>query len=384
MAIWQRWDDYLVGVGEETASFTQQVSQQIVDKQCELYAKYPNTLAVFPLYRGLLNNICSQRNPSFNLPESAGFVGGQCPGVNYNVYGTYQNANESFGPCDRALNWVVSNTPGQIVGIRPGGQGNQILSGGGGIIRSIQALPSGNIVGTRPTCAAPGSLPAPAMKPNTAQITHVERVDGLPDDCGDPANPLPPDPPIEASDFNTTFNIENRSALDNSIIDIISINIPITINNEIEFKLEFNIAGINFNLGGDGIGNDDPGSDRGPGGGGGGTPVLLPPPNPTDYEETESPISESGEEDIGINIAYITLELTQIPQNADTQWGRSGPDVWYAGWFEFRTEGFFYPRQPIHFEKNIFIPPRGATGYAYTLYEAFQGRIKKYEFRDTT
>lgn len=383
MSLWQTWDNYLTGFSEDAASFTQQVSQQIVNKQCQLYSKYPNTLSVFPLYRGILNNVCSQFDPGFTPPDTPGFLGGQCVGVQYNVYGIYQNANETFGPCDAALGWFVLNTPGPVVGIRPNGGGNQILSGGGPVITTIRADPSGNLVGLSNTCAPPGGLPAPAMKPNTSQITRIERVDGLPDDCGNPPPPVLPEPPIDGDDFFTTIVINNRDPSDNSIIDIIGINAPITINADIDFKLTFDVGGINFNLGSDGIGNDAEGADTSDDGGGGGGTVLLPPPNSDDYEEEEKAPSDGEEETISINIAYITLELIDIPANAKTQWGRSGPDVIYAGWFEFRTEGFFYPRQPVHFSKNIYIPPRGATGYAYTLYEGFSGRIRTYEFRNS-
>lgn len=383
MSLWQSWDDYLVKFGEETADFTQQISQQIVTKQCQLYAKYPNALGVFPIYRGILNNICTQSDPSFQLPESPGFSGGQCPGVFYNVFGIYRNANETFGPCGVALEWTVSNTPGPIVEVIDQPGAFRLISGGGGVSSNLQALPSGNVVGIRNTCAPIGSLPSPAGFPESAQITRVETVDNSPDNCGNPPPVLPPDPPQDASDFNTTIVINNRDSSDNSIIDIIGINAPITINADIDFKLSFNLGGVSFNLGSDGIGNDSEGSDTGGGGGGGGgSSEIVPPPNSEDYDEEEKDVEGSGEETVGIEIAYITLELTLIPANAKTQFGVNGPDVYYAGWFEFRTEGFFYVRQPIHWQKNIFVPPKGATGYAYTLYTGFNGIIRTYKLKE--
>jgi len=86
---------------------------------------------------------------------------------------------------------------------------------------------------------------------------------------------------------------------------------------------------------------------------------------------SSSPADETSDD----NLAYVTLDITRKPLNAKTQEGELAQDLVYAGWFQFASEGYYYPRQPIHFSKAVFKAPLGATDYAYTLYEGFEARV---------
>ena len=83
-------------------------------------------------------------------------------------------------------------------------------------------------------------------------------------------------------------------------------------------------------------------------------------------------------QDTSPDLSFVRVTLTQIPINARTQDGDGADNVIYAGWFEFRSDSFNFPRQPIHFGLSTFIPPEGSTGYAYTLYNGFSGFATEY------
>lgn len=95
------------------------------------------------------------------------------------------------------------------------------------------------------------------------------------------------------------------------------------------------------------------------------------PPLPTDFDPPR-PAVLPGKYDQE-RLAFVNVDLTLIPRNAKTQSGGGAPNVIYAGWFEFTRQGKSFPRNYIHFANNCFVAPTGADGYAFTLYNGYQG-----------
>lgn len=165
------------------------------------------------------------------------FVGGQCPGVAYQVavdYDVFRN-----GVFDEVDSFVLSNITGPVEGV-------EINVGNGGF-SSISILHAG-ISSTGPFETST------IVSWENARIQNINRQDGQPDDCGDVEPEYPPLPPGDRSgpitvgpnifDFqfgNPTINIDG------------SLTAPISIENN-DFSLSgsvnFNSGGINFNFGG--------------------------------------------------------------------------------------------------------------------------------------
>lgn len=372
---WER----ILDVGLVINDMGTQIAESSREFGCRLWRSYPDswtrsTPGGSPA-RQFWNSVCDPPDPPL-LPDPPAFTGGQCD-FKYNLL-VQVAVFPSTANCDR-----------------PGDPLQDIFVVAWGPITLVSLdQPAGNCGGfDRVFCVCHGNgafarNPDPVVFPlafgSSGRFESVRSISlapqsGEPDTCGDPPPAYPPDTPPQPGDetFNVTFDtdVTNNFNFDLSW-NRVEFSIPVTF----EFEagdVNVNFDGIDLNLS---PGNDwniePPPRDFAP------TPAPTPAPNAEEFDETEKPEEEAGEEEIGIEIAYITLDLTVIPTDAKTQWGRSGPDVFYAGWFEFRTEGFFYPRQPVHFQKNIFIPPRGATGYAYTLYEGFRGIIRTYEFKE--
>lgn len=346
---------------------------------CRLWRTYPdswtrNDPRGSPA-RQFWNSICNPPNPPV-LPSNPNFSGGQCD-FKYNitvevaVFPSTINCNRPGDPLQTANATVWG--PVTFVGLDQ---------------------PDGNCGGfNRVFCICHGSgaftrNPDPIQFPiafgslgrfESIRTLTVTPQSGGPDNCGDPPPSYPPTPPPNPGDetFNVTFDTDTTNEFTFPLVwNNIEFSIPVTFEFEVG-DLNINVDGIdlNFNFNNDWNINP-PRRDYLPGN------RILPPPNSSDYEEEIQPTDNSGEDEIGIDIAYIVLTLTEIPANAKTQFGVDGPDVYYAGWFEFCTAQFYYVRQPIHWQNNIFIPPKGATGYAYTLYNGFSGIIRTYTLRE--
>lgn len=354
-----------------------QIAESSREFGCRLWRSYPSswtrsTPEGSPA-RQFWNSVCNPPDPPL-LPNPPDFSGGQCD-FRYNlniqvaVFPSTLNCDRPGDPL-QSINAVVWGPIQQVALDRPAGNCGGfdrvfcVCHGNGAFIRNpnlvVVALGFGSL----------GRF-------ESIRSVTVSPQSGDPDNCGDPPPAYPPDNPPQPGEetFNVTFDTDVTNDLSFDLTwNRVEFSVPVTF----EFEAgdaSINFDGIDINLSpGNSWGIEPPPRDSAP------VPAPAPPPNSEDYNEDEKPVSESGEEMVGVEVAYITLELTSIPANADTQWGRNAPDVYYAGWFEFQTEGFNYPRQPIHFEKNIYIPPRGATGYAYTLYETFSGIIRTYTF----
>lgn len=208
------------------------------------------------------------------------------------------------------------------------------------------------------------------------------------DNCGDP-EPIYPPTVVNENDFSTTITINNN---DGDTLDFSATYSPTTVT----FPMTFSLGGISVSVNLGGVTFNSSGVDSG------GNPVPLPDgqpspnpkpvdeipfsrfnppppaPSPEDFDEEEKTEEEAADEEVGIEIEFVRLDLTTIPSNAKQQFGSGAPNVLYAGWFEFTSEGYNFPRQPIHFKSNLYAKPPGSTGYAYTCYQGFRAKATVY------
>lgn len=355
-----------------------QIAEASREFGCRLWRSYPDswtrsTPEGSPA-RQFWNSVCNPPDPPL-LPDPPPFTGGQCD-FKYNlqvqvaVYPSTINCDRPGDPLQDIF--IVVWGPVTLVSLdQPAG-----ICGG---FNRIFCVCHGNGAFIR----EPNPVILPLAFGSSGRFESIRTIalapqSGQSDTCGDPPPSYPPDtPPAPGTEtFNVTFDTDTTNNFNFDLTwNRVEFSLPVTFDFD-QGDVSINVDGIDLNLApGNDWGIEPPSRDFAP------TGRPAPAPNSSDYEEEIKPADDSGEEEIGIEIAYITLKLTVIPANAKTQFGVSGPDVYYAGWFEFRTEGFFYVRQPIHWENNIFIPPKGATGYAYTLYTGFSGIIGTYKLK---
>ena len=353
-----------------------QIAEASREFGCRLWRSYPDswtrsTPNGSPA-RQFWNSVCNPPHPPV-LPSTPAFTGGQCD-FKYNI-------EVEFAAFASSTSCNVSVDPSQNV---------QATVWGPVTFFGLDQ-PAGSCGGfTRLFCVCHGSG-AFARNPNRGEFPlsflsggrfesirsiSISPESGQPDNCGNAPSSYPPDTPPQPGDetYNVTFTTDVTNNFNfNLVWNDVDFSIPLTFEFDVgDINLDFDGVNINFNQNNNWNLNPPPRV----------IPPAQPPalpPDATNYEENILPLDDSGEEDIGIEIEYITLELTVIPANPKTQFGNNGPDVYYAGWFEFRTNNFYYPRQPIHWRRSIFIPPKGATGYAYTLYVGFKGIISTYK-----
>lgn len=380
---------------------------------CNLYTNTPQWLLPDVLgdpggimARAFYDNICRPDFPAPTLPTPA-FSGGQCP-VQYNVSYTIT----AFFPPNPPGSFSTSGTVsvfGTIKGTKVeqvGAQWNVYLVAGA----------NGN-----PGASVQTSLLSIATTYNSpvVTITSISRVDGQPDNCGDPTPTDDRIPPINQIEYNTDIEVGG-----------VDITVPIvvirpTFDVDVNFRPEVvvNVGGIDVNFQLDGITfNIQPGDNfpptvpplpdprpnpptRPPGSGGGGgggdcpdvdlTPVLdrlttidgvlevidenvielldcdrceRLPITSSEYTSSVLGTGNSGDFSLNADAEWVELNLIDIPENARIQYGMLAPDVRYSGWYAFRTGDGTLQRHPVHYENNAIPVPKGITKFSYTLY----------------
>lgn len=271
--------EFFQSSGNASAAFGEQLRDGVVTFACGLWSSFPDfytqsTLPVNSFARGYMNQVCSPIQPPVPAPTSP-FVGGQCPGVVYDIAGTFGNGNQVYGP-PGAIRTFNASVQGPVGGL----QENfflQVVGNMGNLNTVRDDLTNGQVNMTDVFVTNPNVTVIYAL-PGTSQITSVTRVDGMPDNCGDPEvryySPTP-----TSNDLNTTINIVNLDGVDNSFeIQYIQLS------NQYNFPMNFKVNGINvsLDLGGlnfyapDGFGSPSgsndvppPGSDEGDDGAGG-------------------------------------------------------------------------------------------------------------------
>lgn len=309
--------------GSLTPFLCQKLAQDYV-----MYAVFANTFlpaARRDQYFGSMGfgyNLLCNRQPPTDVPLP--FNGGQCP-VQYNITAAGTLKSQSGTPPDEPV--TASASPfGPLVGTRyiPGNLGlNQqfvldAYDGGGN--PTVYSLFGTGGLGYFANCS----------------ITSVTRVDGNPDNCGDPARPIPPAPPPDWNVGDTNITYTNSDGIDvtvpvtfnigNGYVDInAQVNVPVTVTINNEFSatatVNFNTGDINF-----GVTNDVKGAvNFSTGGiGSGNTVVINPPPSSTiDPEEGEDDPRDDRA------IVGVLVTVTSEPTGRATVIGQTdNPDIY--------------------------------------------------------
>ncbi len=344
--------------------------EEIVDAgrkfYCGLYSNNPywtmvrNTI-IIPIATRVLDNICSDFPPP-PPPRPKPFEGGQCEDILYTVNVTLQRRFNNGSPVTDPRS--IINIPGKVTGVelRQRPSDTRILeiaifssfNGGSPAIRT-------DVVGGVGVTA-------------TMQIDSIVREDGQPDNCGDPPSPgYDPIPPPSPEDTSGNITITNNEG------DSYEYNVSVNLDEggTVVFPPVINVGGISVTLDVGGVTIDNSSSRRSGGGGGSDGDAFSPEEADKEPEllEEETEEEEEGETKEVEKLIAIIVNLTKIPTNTSVSDGRGAPDVYYAGWVEFKNKSTYYERQFIHFSSSRFNAPEQNDGYAITYKEGFAGTV---------
>ncbi len=367
-------------VGKTYGDFSYILVEPIREFACDLWRDYPDQITqnldlARSFQRGYMSSICGDQvqPPVPQVP----FSGGQCD-ILYDGNFNYDVSINGGTPIPQNASW--QGVLGPITAI--------ILFNDDICLRAVDGNPSFPLV-------APGIVRI-ANNPNPAttvysdpEVVSVTPSPGQPGDtCGDPPPQYEATEPTPA-DYCRTINYPLP---DGGSIDLEVCYEPDNYN----YPMVFDVEGIkvNFDLGGITIDYSRRNPDDTP------PPLpdgnLHPLPRPEDdpnrlfgCDRTASPTAanfdvatksdtDPKEEEVGEVLRFVEVNVTTIPGDARSQAGDGAPNVFYCGWFEFQSEARNFPRQPIHFAQCLFEAPDGATGYAYTLYNGFNGNAVVY------
>ena len=387
-----------------------------IDSVCQLDAGYPGFtrndwgIPGFGEMQGkLLDTLCGGRpgytphDPPANLP----FQGGQCENRAYRmvIQGILIRDPSNIQQVDTYCAW------GPIRTVRSGATAN--ANG------NVEVLCKGTFLRNNPNPSPPRpfgwwgtGIITTAFQAESSQrrwrIAGIIPVDLKPDTCGDPPPEYEPTPlPPGVTNSPITVNISPGVNITVPFA-YIPIRPELNFNPQLSFapSLEFNAGGLNFHVdaGGITVNFPDPVPNPLPIDGypgypyprpvapsppppisGDGATVVCPdcppcPPCPGGEPPTGTPVTRpptDGADEEVPGISYLEVLLTKLPNK--WQSGNGAEAVYYAGWVAFRGEsGAYHPRQPIHFEKNMYQAPPGASGYTVTFTNLAEGQVRYY------
>lgn len=271
--------------------------------------------------------LCNREPPALQNPPP--FTGGQCS-VPYTVTIAWDRELSIVQPPSGSIidpRSVTSTYLGAIQGLRVNNQPtlDQLFLQHAGTESPIDSFGS--------------STPGDSAIINQ-RIVSVTRVDGLPDNCGNPAPPpVVPDPNPTGDDIDITYDNDEGDTITNNFaitfgsayIDINSqINIPVNIQNndnsefQINASLNLNTGDLNYYAGnpsyppGSGQPGKDaykPGNDLPP------VPPTVPSTDPPPFP----PTSEAETEDI---IAGAVVTVSEVPQDITVLFQSENPDIY--------------------------------------------------------
>lgn len=264
------------------------------------------------------NFICPNDPPPQPVPPT--YNGGQCACINYAVSTT--------------INYDEFNN-----GV-PTGSGTQTIGGGGGYFGKLggvrnQPIPNGLELQIETGIDCPGEtvsfrtigffqlvLPGTAIfRRITSQTYDIVRVDGQPDNCGNPPVQPPPPPPPNANVVNTNFTYNDNSGNNFTIpLAIVvgvayvnaraEINIPLnlTLNATANFTANFNLStgGITINPPAGGGQRRYPTDDCSGNGNRGYQPSPTLPPSPVDPSNPNEPPDD---ESVIVGVVITSSEI---------------------------------------------------------------------------
>lgn len=384
---------------------------QFVDKArnfaCGIYKNFPGALVPKPTdagYKHIWDDLCYEPPPSdlpgLPLPPVPPFSGGQCCNLAYKVVTTSTN--------DGGVTYFDYELPGVYFG--------KIL----GIVQKKQSDNAGGVSVSFDLqwedCAGNVSSERQGLSPDNGQVRIVVKsvrpAYGQLDNCGSPPKKYPDAPPIppggykspptiinfnDGDENNFIFNFypPQKSDFPDTPFPPIAINVG-GVDNDLNFDINFNFGG-DVNFSNPGTGGDLPpalnnkfqnlsGGVSSLGGGLAGVKenldfIFTPPSffdSPKVEVEEKDIVDGGGEDDNKEGLLGVLVELTEPAK--EIIFGT--PNVHFAGWLTFLTQGGYTPRDPINFERSYFPAPEGATGYALTFTKGAKGKITVFSKSD--
>lgn len=269
-------------------------------------------LATAPSYNGAAATYAARCG--LPLPDdfngSAGFTGGQCPGVLYDVTVTYTIVRSiiTFPPGSPENKSATRRLAGAIEGLR-------VLNSPGLVQLAIRHA------GTESSVESIGVTPDGNTRIDNAVITSVVRVDGLPDNCGNP--PVPPPvytPGSNSYTTNVTYNDNEGTEITIPVVIALGyatfnanaeVTIPVDLDFELNPELNFN-AEFNFSTGEVTPDIRNPSAPRppsctDPNGFEPDPTIPLPPPEIPDAESPDTPPDTPTERESIISACIVTV-----------------------------------------------------------------------------
>lgn len=389
------WAEIAEGIGTSTGDTLVDLANVAADFFCDVYSQFPAAIISSPLDNpgarfadGLARRICAPRD---KLPPDAEPApeGGQCPGILYRVGFTIDiNGTPSTGE-------VLLNGP-------IGGISSRNLNDRFQVVIECGVTEGNAPEGFYPILDA-GSKETFEESYPTAQITSINREDGLADDCGTGFPNYPPSVPTVPS-LGRLVPVPIGGKPVDVNVEITPIKFEVGVSIKPEFNI--NIGGLQFNFDITGAKITIAPTLK--------LPDILPPaldprdPPPPALEPGKEPVADPDlkreldaikdkldeieecacEEDEGEGALltdvlgsgsggvytlpprceFVKLELTVLPSNERIEFGNgTSQNVIYAGWYSFGTSEGDGDRLPVSYEENCFFAPKGATRFAYTV-----------------
>ena len=286
--------EFFQSSGNPANLFNEELRDAIAGFSCQLWNDFPSWLTdgmnpAQAFVRGYMNQMCSPLQPAVVAPITP-FTGGQCPGVLYDVDCLVQVYN--ITTCVLVVNTTVTfQVLGPVVGIEEQNiTPTAATSSCNGLSSASLVDVDYVLVSASPDIVVQGSVfrdelnqASPPL--SSVTITNVTRVDGMPDNCGDPLPGYGGQFPDSAA-LETTIVITNLDGDDN--VYNLTYN---KITNQYNFPMGFKLNGTNVSLDLEGItiygppqiteptnGNDvpAPGSDGRDDGVGGNNTITFP------------------------------------------------------------------------------------------------------------
>jgi len=406
--------------GQTAANAGINLAKEAKGLACGLYKNYTGWATTFGLgtappaafVKGVWDTVCADDPAGLPgpPPSNNNFTGGQCDCTTYHCTGTLQFSGGQPGEFGIGLRGPVT---GSKIIVNPDGSKTATIVCRGIWNQPCKPYPQHVYIG-----ATAAGQPDPIVVIQSVTPSPANQ----PDNCGNPPSgsyPVVPPPPGDLTN-NVTINYNDGTDFE----------VPLTyvqMNNDLDFIVDVGGVGFNFNVGGvsfdwnfgpSGQPTLPPGS-GGPGGSGASNnyqinnkldnitnkidnnldikldDVILDvdlikdtlaepndccpePPDPDTQVATVCPIDD-GNTYTGIaGLVSVKLNITKLPLSNKIQFANSSPNVLFAGWLAFTHDGQAYEREPIHFEYNLFVPPKGANGFFYCLTNGAKGRVIYY------
>lgn len=380
-------NDGLQDAGYNTGSIMKKAANSVADFSCKLYNDYPWAFTqgdLNPFNKGIWDSLCEPRLPQLPMLPVPPFEGGQCV-AKYRIIVGYSAPENQVGNFDIGSYWGSIGS----VTLQPSPSG---LSDRRGVAMAVYVSSRGT--GNSPGEYATHKVVDPLTYGGNLTSVQLIREDGQPDNCGNPTSEHP-QTPIPSGRASGSESIKNN---DGTSFPITIVYAPITgkvgadfiVNGGIHFH--FGLGGVTVTNTGDSVedGTEDE-EDNGDGGengeeppseGDGGGEDEPEPPEEGGYTKNEKFGGNSGDVRGINNLHWVAVTLSKIPTNAKRQNGLQAYDLYYAGWFQFIVDGKYLPREPVSFQRGMFKCPKGATGYAYTLYQGYECSLIEYVKED--